>query len=91
MKIEEYYERMIPKIKNDSNISPSEFTKLFDILLEINICDTIIKNKFRINKRKFDKEEITKYRESLIEELKKLNLMKGESGNGVLQGRRKQG
>ena len=78
MKVEEYYEKMMPKIKHDSNVKPSEFTKLFDILLEINICDAIIEKNFKIQNQKFKKDEIISYRNKLLDELKKLKVMKGE-------------
>lgn len=66
MKIDEYFDKMIPKkIKKKQKISKD--IKEIDRLSEIEICDEIIKNNFKISKhKKVDEEDILNYRNELI-------------------------
>lgn len=68
MKFDEYFDKMIPKKKNNYKIS-NEIREI-DKLSEIEICDEIIKNNFKISKhKKVDEEDIINYRNKLLSEL----------------------
>ena len=68
MKFDEYFDKMIPKKKSNYKIS-NEIREI-DKLSEIEICDEIIKNNFKISKhKKVDEEDIINYRNQLLSEL----------------------
>lgn len=70
MKIEQYIERMTPK-KSKSKNNVSKEIREIDKLSEIEICDEIIENNFRIGRHKYvDKDDILDYRKQLIKSLK---------------------
>lgn len=71
MKIDEYFDKMLPN-KNKSRKKVLKETREIDKLSEIEICNEIIKNNFKISKhKKVDEEEIINYRNELIKDVRK--------------------
>lgn len=71
MKIDEYFDKMLPS-KNKSCKKVSKETREIDKLSEIEICDEIIKNNFKISKhKKVDEEEIINYRSELMKDVRR--------------------